>query len=189
MKRTLVLTIFLCVLSASLLRAQDANTDAPVSTPDVSRASGDPAARSRAELAKALANPLANLITVPFQSTWAAGLGSENSTGFVFKLQPVIPVQISDDWNLIARLIVPMMSEPALGPSGSASSGLGDVQFSAFLSPAHAGALTWGVGPVLSLPSTSAPALGTQKWSGGPTAAAIVRQGSWTYGALANQLW
>jgi hypothetical protein len=144
---------------------------------------------SESELAKKLANPLANLISVPLQSTWASGMGNDDATGFIFKLQPLAPFELNGNWNLITRTVIPIMSQPALTAGGTPASGFGDIQFSTFVSPARAGAISWGVGPIVSLPSTSAPSLGTQKWSAGPTAAAIIRSGAWTYGAVANQLW
>jgi hypothetical protein len=157
------------VLAAAVARAQDVDN-------------------SETELARKLANPLAYVITVPFQATWTGGMGIDDATGFIFKLQPIAPFALNRDWNLITRTVVPVMREPVLTPGAPAASGFGDIQVSTFLSPARAAAISWGVGPIVSLPSTNVPSLGTQKWSSGPTAAVIVRSNAWTYGAVANHL-
>lgn len=68
------------------------------------------AADSAAELAKKLANPIANLISVPFQSNWDVGIGSANGSKMVLNIQPVVPFKLSEDWNLITRYIVPVVS-------------------------------------------------------------------------------
>jgi hypothetical protein len=156
---SLVMCVASIALSAAVARAQDVDN-------------------SGTELAKKLANPLADLISVPFQSTWTGGMGNDDATGFIFKLQPLAPFELNRNWNLITRTVIPTMSEPALTAAGSAASGFGDIQFSAFVSPATAGAISWGAGPIVSLPSTSAPSLGTQKWSGSSRDRMVGRHGS-----------
>ena len=106
----------------------------------------------------------------------------------MLNIQPVIPFSISTNWNMIARVIVPLVSQPPLFDAGAPASGVSDILTSFFFSP-KAGGLIWGVGPVVSLPSTSAPTLGTGKWSGGPTAVVLKQSGAWTVGALWNQVW
>src|SRR5262245_2413482 len=99
-----------------------------------------------------------------------------------------MPFSLNDDWNLIARVIVPFVSQPPLFDGGTPAFGVSDVLASFFFSP-KAGGLIWGVGPVVSLPSTATPTLGTGKWSVGPTAVALKPSGPWTVGALWNQVW
>jgi hypothetical protein len=175
------------MFSVALISAQGVDEIAPTtpsgSSTEAARESGP------VDLAKKLANPLANLISLPFQTTWTSGVGPNDDTAFILKLQPIVPFALNGTWSLITRTIVPMMSQPVLVPGSLPASGIGDIQFSAFLSPATAGAITWGAGPILSLPSTNEPTLGTQKWSAGPTAAVIVHHHSWTYGAVWNQIW
>lgn len=152
-----------------------------------SAGSGNPQGDAQ-ELAKKLSNPLADLVSVPFQFNWAQGVGPDDSTRFILNTQPVMPFSISRDWNLIARVILPFIGQPALTEGGTAASGLGDALASFFFSP-KSGSLTWGVGPAVSLPSTSEPTLGSGKWSAGPTIVLLKQEGRWTYGALVNQVW
>lgn len=142
----------------------------------------------QADLAKKLANPISDLVSVPFQFNWEQNVGIGDETRFVLNVQPVIPFSISSDWNMIARVIMPFVSQPTLFDGGMPASGVSDIVTSFFFSP-KAGGLIWGVGPVISLPSTSAPTLGTGKWSAGPTVVGLKQTGPWTVGALWNQLW
>ena len=88
--------------------------------------------------------------------------------------------------NPISALVsVPL---PPLFEGGVPASGVSDILTSFFFSPSKSG-LTWGVGPVISLPSTTEPTLGTEKWSAGPTVVALKQSGPWTYGVLWNQIW
>ncbi|HZM93515.1 MAG TPA: hypothetical protein VFB92_08845 [Vicinamibacterales bacterium] len=103
-------------------------------------------------------------------------------------MQPVLPFTVNDDWNLIARVIVPFVGQPPLFEGGVPAFGVSDVLASFFFSPSR-GALIWGVGPVISLPSTTMPTLGTEKWSTGPTVVVLKQTGPWTVGALWNQVW
>jgi hypothetical protein len=58
-------------------------------------------AEDEAELAKKLQNPIAALISVPLQSNWDFGIGHENAMRYTLNVQPVIPISISNDWNVI----------------------------------------------------------------------------------------
>jgi hypothetical protein len=151
------------------------------------------AAQTEDELAKQLSNPVSSLISVPLQLNYDDGLGPNDSGGRVLlNVQPVIPVSISKDWNMISRTIVPIIYQSGVFPGEGSQLGTGDVQQSLFFSPkapTKAGWI-WGVGPALSVPLASDDLLGTGKWSAGPTAIALKQTaGGWTYGALINQLW
>lgn len=141
------------------------------------------------DLAKALSNPVADLVSVPFQFNWEQGVGYQDATRTVLNVQPVVPFTLNDDWNLIGRWIMPFVSQPSLSPGLDSTFGLSDVLFSAFFSPRKSGGVIWGVGPAVSLPTTDDPTLGTDKWSAGPTVVLLKQSGPWTYGFLANQLW
>lgn len=145
-------------------------------------------AQSADDLAKATANPVADLISLPFQSNWDRKVGVEGNTQYTLNVQPVIPVKVNADWNLITRTIVPLVNQPALAVGQDSTWGLGDVVASQFFSPAKTGAFIWGAGTVFMLPTASKDRLGTGKWSAGPTGVVLVQTGPWTYGGLANHL-
>jgi hypothetical protein len=132
---------------------------------------------------------VASLVSVPFQSNWDFGVGPEEKQRYLLNFQPVMPFSLNDDWNLIARVIVPVISQPPLVPGGQPTFGIGDFVTSFFLSPAKPSAFIWGVGPALLVPTTSDPFLGTGRWGAGPTGVVLVQSGPLTYGALANHIW
>ena len=141
------------------------------------------------DLARKLSNPISDLVSVPFQFNWEANVGPSRLTRFVLNVQPVMPFSVNSDWNLITRIIVPFVSQPPLVDGGSATSGVSDITTSFFMSPTRLKSFILGVGPVIVLPSTSEPSLGTGKWSAGPTVVVLKQSGGWTYGALWNQIW
>ena len=161
-----------------------------VSWPTASRAQPPPAAPAAPaqDLAKELANPISSLVSVPFQFNWEQNVGPNEATRFVLNVQPVMPFALNKDWNLIMRVIVPLVSQPALAEGGQPAFGVSDVLTSFFVSPSRGG-LIWGVGPAISLPSTTIPSLGTEKWSAGPTVVALKQTGPVTAGVLWNQIW
>lgn len=142
------------------------------------------------DLAQQLANPVSSLVSVPFQANWDFGIGLNDSARFLLNIQPVIPVSINDDWNLISRTILPVIDAESPAPGTPAASGLGDTVQSFFFSPVDP-VSGWivGAGPVLSLPTATNSILGSEKWGAGPTAVALRQEGAWTYGALVNHLW
>ncbi len=146
------------------------------------------AQQSEEELAKNSQNPISNLISLPFQNNTNFGIGSNDRTQNVLNIQPVIPVNFGK-WNLISRTIVPLIYQPDLSQQSGGEFGLGDINYTGFLSPADSGSVTWGGGPIVSFPTASDDALGSGKWGLGPSVVVITMPGKWVIGALVNNLW
>jgi hypothetical protein len=146
---------------------------------------------SAEDLAKLAQNPVGNVISVPFQNNTNLNFGREKGTQNILNIQPVYPIHLSADWNIITRTIVPLVWNPSLGPGIDGKNGLGDIQFSAFLSPANPGNWIWGIGPIAQLPTNSDSQLGNRNWGLGPTAVVLhLEKGSpWVYGVLVNNVW
>lgn len=143
------------------------------------------------DLAKKLSNPVADLISVPFQFNYDTGYGSDDGwKGFV-NIQPVIPISISTNWNLISRTILPIAVQDDVAGASGRQTGLGDVTQSMFFSPKAptSGGVIWGVGPVFLVPTATDDLLGAGKWGVGPTGVVLKQSGPWTVGMLANQVW
>jgi hypothetical protein len=138
-------------------------------------------------LAKTTQNPVGDLVSVPFQFNFNTGGGLEERTFFNLNFQPVIPFKVSSNWNLIARTIVPIDSIP--GPDGLRFSGVGDIQAELFFTPAKPGAIIWGVGPVLSLPTATTTPTETGTWAAGPGAVVVKMAGPFVLGGLVAQFW
>ena len=146
---------------------------------------------SATELAKKTQNPVADLVTVPFQNNFNFNTGSKDATVYILNVQPVIPIKLSEDWNLITRTIMPIINQPSLFPEPSkfaeSSFGLGDINPTLFLSPGKPGKFIWGFGPTFTIPTATDSNLGNGEFTMGPAAVALVMHGPWVFGALANQ--
>lgn len=144
------------------------------------------------ELAQQLSNPVAALISVPLQLNYDRGIGpADDGRRYLLNVQPVIPVSLNAEWNLISRTIVPLVDQKDVFPGSGGQSGLGDILQSVFFSPAKptAGGIIWGAGPVFLLPTATNSLLGGEKWGIGPTGVVLSQQGPWTVGVLANHVW
>ena len=149
-------------------------------------------AEDAAALAKELSNPVAALISVPLQSNWEQNIGPDDrGSRYTLNLQPVIPISIGEDWNLISRTILPIVDQWGIFPGTDGQFGLSDTVQSLFFSPKAptAGGLIWGAGPVFLLPTATDELLGSEKWGAGPTAVGLVQKGPWTFGMLMNHIW
>jgi hypothetical protein len=147
-------------------------------------------AEEQADLAQKLQNPVADLISVPIQNNWDFGIGSADAMKYTANIQPVIPISIGKDWNVIVRTILPVIYADSPVAGGASHSGLGDTTQSFFLSPKNP-VCGWiiGAGPVMYYPTATDSALGAGKWGAGPTIVALRQEHGFTYGILANQIW
>jgi hypothetical protein len=163
------------------------------------------------DLQKTAQNPVAGLISVPIQNNTNFGVGPFGRNQNVLNIQPVIPVNVSPNWNLIIRWITPVVWQPAPGtanlevfgieentPAYFAATdvqahagvfGFGDMTPTFFLSPVRPHKLIWGAGPMFTLPTATGRVLGQGKLSIGPSIVALVQPGLWTLGALVNNIW
>jgi len=144
-----------------------------------------------ADLAKKLSNPVAAMISVPFQFNYDDGFGPNDGERATLNIQPVVPISLNDDWTMISRTILPVIWQNDIaGPSGE-QFGLGDITQSLFFSPKNPGpsGIIWGAGPVFLVPTGTDDLLGSGKWGAGPTAVVLKQMGGWTVGALANHIW
>jgi hypothetical protein len=173
----------IAILAAAPLaaRADDSsvNLNAAATAPD-----------SDAALAKQLQNPVAALISVPFQNNVDFGIGANKVDRYLLNIQPVIPFSLNAQWNLISRTIAPIINLPSIAPGVPSRFGLGDMTESLFLSPkASFHGVILGAGPIFLLPTATEKSLGAGKFGIGPTIVALTQQNGFTYGILANQLW
>lgn len=143
-----------------------------------------------AALAKAAQNPIADMISLPFQYNANFDVGPLDKTQHLLNIQPVYPINLNSEWNLITRTIVPVISQPAFTPQQDREFGLGDIQFSALMSPKQAmGGWVWGAGLIAQLDTATDDRLGQGAWGLGPTAVALHLGKTWVYGALLNNVW
>lgn len=143
----------------------------------------------QAELAKAAQNPVASMISLPFQNNFNFGLGPFDRTQYILNIQPVVPISLSENWNLISRTILPVVYQPDTWAPGGSTGGVGDIQATFFLSPAKPGKVIWGVGPVLQMPTGTNPMLTQGKWGLGPSIVLLSMPGHFVLGILANNIW
>ncbi|HEX5003312.1 MAG TPA: transporter [Bacteroidia bacterium] len=147
-------------------------------------------AQDAANLAKQLSNPIASLISVPFQNNTDYGIGELNGTRNTLNIQPVVPLSVSANLNLITRIVAPVVTQYNITGIDSKQSGLSDAVLSGFVSPKETkSGIVWGAGPVFLLPVGTDDYLTTKKFGVGPTAVVLKQNNGFTFGALLNQIW
>src|ERR1019366_8509014 len=193
--RNVITTALICLLAAGVVAAQAAGpstssepgtTTASPEKPAAQEATSDSDADNAEKLRKEAQNPIASLISVPVQENWNFSVGPSDRTQNILNIQPVIPVSLGKDWNLVVRWITPVIYQPVDLPQSEGSAiqtgyyGFGDMQPAFFISPKKSKVI-WGVGPQLLLPTaTNTTFLGQGKFGIGPTALALVQPGKWT---------
>jgi hypothetical protein len=181
----------LFLLFTVLPRAQD-KPPVDVTGTQVSTEETSTAATNADELRKEAQNPVASLISVPIQNNNNGGIDPGNRTQDVLNIQPVIPVKVNDNWNLIIRWITPIIYQPFPTPSPSPQvgvSGLGDMQPTFLLSPRKPHKLIWGIGPIIQIPTATSQYLGQGKLALGPNVVALAMPGHFVLGVLVNNIW
>ena len=182
----------------------DVSDDKELAAPDGQAAAEEQGEQADATaLAKKTQNPIANMISVPFQSNFFFGVGLDDDLMYQMLVQPIVPVAINEDWNLINRAIVPIVYDPgqsafrasvggSLGPvvpGQGSTAGLGDIQYQGFFSPSDSSGLIWGVGPVIQFPSATDERLGARRWAAGPGFVGLIMEGPWVAGAVVSNVW
>ena len=181
------LTIALALASAVPVTAQPQETEAAAAA---AQEAPKPAGDDAAELAKKLANPIGALVSVPFQNNMDVGIGELNGSRNTLNFQPIIPFRLNEDFSLITRYILPVITQHDITGAGEQQSGLADTLVSGWISNAKVkNGVVWGVGGAFLLPTATDDLLGTKKWAAGPTAILLKQANGWTYGALVNQIW
>lgn len=150
---------------------------------------GTAIAADKEALAKQAQNPIASLISLPLQNNTNFNLGPLEETQNILNIQPVYPFSLGDNWNLIGRAIVPVISQPAFSPEQGRENGIGNISLTGFLSPNQSGAWTWGVGPTVVVPTNTDERLGSDLWSLGASFVALTMPGNWVIGALVSNVW
>jgi hypothetical protein len=182
---------FLALACLLLFTARLIAQDTPIGASGTQVATEEtPAAATNADaLRKAAQNPIASLISVPVQNNNNFGIGPDGRVQDILNVQPVIPVRVGQNWNLVSRIITPIIYQPTVSqPINQGAYGFGDLSPTFFLSPAKPGKLIWGAGPAVVLPTATNPFLGQGKWSIGPSIVVLEQPGKWTLGALVNNV-
>ena len=185
MRLRIMMLFFLCLFLAATSFGQETEKSA---TAKSKGGGGDLAAKTQ--------NPVGAMYSLPFKFSF--DYGASNGEASFLNIQPVIPITVGD-WNLINRVIIPLIDTPG-GVSGTpeipnpvgdedGATGLGDINYSVFVSPANPDKIIWGIGPSLMMDTASDDELGSGKWSAGPTAVVLIQPKPWTIGLLGRQLW
>lgn len=181
------------VLALSLLSVRTA-AQAQSATPDTApqvHVDAPPGAPSDASaLAEKLQNPIGDVYSIPFQNNTNFNVGPNKGTQDILNIQPVIPIHVTPDWNVITRTIMPLTWSPSFQPDAAVPPfGLSVTTFSAFLSPSQpVNGWVWGVGPIVGIPTSTNKTLGSNLWGAGPAVVIVGLKHPWIFGVLMNDV-
>lgn len=145
-------------------------------------------AQSDSDLAKKAQNPLAAMYSIPFQNNTTFKVGPYERPQNILNIQPVLPFSISEKVNLINRIILPVITQPS-STEDKSTTGIGDISWSAWLSPSKASKIIWGVGPVMQIPTASSNEFGSGEFGIGPSFVALTMIDKWVAGIVTNNVW
>ena len=169
-------------LSLPLQASEDLTYGAVTESPG-----GEPSA---SELNRQLANPVSSVWSIANQfNNFELNNGQWNNN---WNFQPVMPVSLTKDWNLITRPVMPWYNivphETAPGNFERAT-GLGDLALVELLSPANSGNWVLGAGPTAIFPTATSPFTGQRKWQLGPSFVAGYLTKEYFIGVFPQQWW
>lgn len=132
-------------------------------------------------------DPVAGLRSIYLQDViLPIGEGNANS----FSVQPVFPIKIAQNLKLITYTIIPFQTLPPLSPGGESQGGMGNILFNGYFSSIEKkGKISWGVGPALQIPTRTNAALGSNRFSVGPTALFYYGGDKFSGGIVAQNYW
>ena len=176
-KRDLLLVFLLCCL-ITLPGTTFAQEDAQ----DVATQLQGNTASNAAALAKETANPIAAIISAPIQFNFNFGLGEYDRFQSVTNLMPVLPFRINDKVNAVNRIIIPLLYQPDVSQETGGTFGVGNINYSMFITPSKASKIIWGIGPALSIPTRTSNLLSSPEFGIGPTFVVLTMPGNWAIG-------
>ena len=178
-----------CIIASASAEAQQAAPGA--GQPAGARVDHDTVSKAdEDDIAKESENPIGNLTVLPFENYTNFNVGPNKGTQNILEFEPVVPVHLNQDWNLINRAIIPVVWNPDLSPLPSVPQAFAPTDYSAFLSPRNlAGGWTVGAGPIVQLPTATSPTVGSSVWGMGPTAVVVHTSEHIVAGVLVDQLW
>ena len=188
-RRGLAALLWVCTLACAPARADEATSGQ--NQPDGARVDHDTVGTAgEDDIAKESENPIGNLTVLPFENYTNFNVGPNKGTQNILEFEPVIPIHLNPDWNLINRAIIPVVWNPDLAPFPSVPQAFGPTDYSAFLSPRNlTGGWTVGAGPIIQIPTATSQTVGSSVWGLGPTAVMVKTTEHIVAGLLVNQVW
>jgi hypothetical protein len=146
---------------------------------------GDKAPESLLILSERLENPADGLLNVLFEDSAYFRYGpSRNEIMNIFNIKPVLPVPLGSGLDIVIRPEIPL----AYVPWPEKQAGLGDIKIKAYLADATQMGLSWGIGPVIGIPTATDTLLGTGRWTAGPAVTLVYTDGVMVAGIAADGL-